>query len=258
MIRRNLVTLCVAAIAITMIASSEAEAQRGGRDFGSRMFGGFGGGPVDMLQREDVQAELKLTDGQIEEIRELAESARERRREQFSGFNFREQSEEQRRELFSRMRERMEEQAKEQTESIGSILNSKQNERLKELAFQYQLNRGRTRDALVAGGVELSDEDREKLEEARRKIDEKTNAQIAEIRRNAQKEIMATVISERQIERLMGNPFEFTREEPRFGGRGSREDRGGREGDRARRRPEAEEDSEDNEDNNRRRRRRRE
>ena len=106
--------------------------------------------------------------------------------------------------------------------------------------------------------MELSDEDREKLEEARREIDENINAQIAEIRRNAQKEIMATVISERQIERLMGNPFEFTREEPRFGGRGSREDRGGREGDRARRRPEAEEDSEDDEDNNRRRRRRRE
>lgn len=248
--------LSVATMAITMIVSSVAEAQRGGRDFGSRMFGGgFGGSPVDIVQREDVQAELKLTDGQIEELQELSASARDRRREQFSGFNFRDQSEEQRRELFSRMRERMEEQAKEQTEAVSSILNSKQNERLKELAFQFQLSRGRTQDALAAGGVELSDEDREKLEEARREIDEKMNAQIAEIRRNAQKEIMATVISESQFERLMGNPFEFVREEPRFGGRGSREDQGNRQGSRTRRRPDTEDDDEDN---NRRGRRRRE
>lgn len=265
--KRSLFTMAVFAVAMVIISASVADAQRGGRGGGGRGerggfgrgFGGFGGGgTTGLVMREDVQAELKLTDDQIEEIEEMMAAARENRGNRFGGIDFRNQSEEERREAFAQIREQFEKQAKEQREKIGSILNSKQNDRLSELAFQFALSRGRAQDALVAGGVELSDDDREKLDDASEDIEAKMNAQIAEIRLNAQKEIMASVVSESQIERMMGKPFEFARQERGFG-RGGGGERGGRgeRGNRASRRPSSEDDSDDEaEDNNRRRRRR--
>ena len=100
----------------------------------------------------------------------------------------------------------------------------------------------------------------EKLEEARAEIEAKINRQIAEIRLNAQKEIMAAVVSESQAQRMIGEAFEFeeTERAPRgFGGNrgGGERERGGR----ARRRPssdDSEDDDDQDEGRNRRRRRR--
>ena len=222
MAKRNLLTLSTIAVAIVMISASAAEAQRGrgGGGFGGRG-GGFGAGPAELLQREDVQAELKLTDGQIEELQEFAEASRNSLRDRFSGFN-RGGSDEERQQAMARMREEMQKVQSEAREKVAEILNSKQKDRFSELEFQFQLTRGSAQAALEAGGVELSEKDREKLDEARQEIESKINQQIAEIRLNAQKEIMAAVVSESQIERMIGDAFEFEEQERRprgaFGG----------------------------------------
>ncbi|MDG2380448.1 MAG: hypothetical protein P8N76_02135 [Pirellulaceae bacterium] len=262
MFKRNLLILAAITIATVAMSVSTAQAQQRGR--GGR--GMFGSGPAELLQREDVQAELNLTDSQLEELKEYNEERRNSLRERFAGGNFGNfgRDGEDRQATFARMREELQKVRDSDRDKVLEILNSKQKDRFGELEFQFQLRRGSARDALVAGGVELDDDDREKLEEVRREIEKETNKQIAEIRLGAQRKIMAAVVSENQIERMMGDAFVFEEAERSsrgaFGGNRGGDDRGGERSrrDRGRRRPAAEEsDEDDDEDNGGRRRRRR-
>ena len=263
MFKRNLILAAITIATVVMSVSTAQAQQRGRGGFGGR--GMFGSGPAELLQREDVQGELNLTESQLEELKEYSEERRNSLRERFSGGNFGNfgRDGEDRQAAFARMREELQKVREESRDKDLEILSSKQKDRFSELEFQFQLRRGSARDALVAGGVELDDDDREKLEEARRDIEKDINKQIAEIRLEAQRKIMATVVSENQIERMMGDAFVFEESERSsrgaFGGNRGGDERGGERSrrDRGRRRSADEESDEDDEEDNGGRRRRR-
>ena len=262
MSRRILTTLL--GLMVVFAVGSEVFAQGGGRGERGGGFGGFGrggGGPMSVLQRTDVQEELGLTDDQKSEIADLADAERQNRRGG-GGFDFgsiREMSEEERREAFAKMRTDREKQQKETRAKIKDILNSKQASRFAQLEFQLALQQSAQNAASVAG-VDLSDDDQETLRDKQREVSEKTREAIAKIQRDAQIEILKTVMSESEIEKLMGDTFAFAEQGPRFGrggAGGGRGDRGGRTRgnteSRRRGRPQAEDA--DSETTNRRRRR---
>ncbi len=255
MIKRTFITLTLMAMVMLLVATSVAQAQRGGgrRGFGGG-FGGFGdNGPISLVGRDDVRQELDLTDKQISEIEELAEGARDSRREMFSSFQgLREASREEREQMFARMREQGAKIQSEQRAKVEKVLNSDQRKRFAQLEFQFNMQRGSVPGALAAAGIDLSDSDRQSLNETREEVNRRVEEEIAKIRRDAQNEILSTIVSKQQMEKMAGEPFEFASRERR----GERGGGPGRE-ERARRRPaEDDDDSEDGDTRSRRRRRR--
>ena len=227
---RNLV--CGAIVMLTLC--SAADAQPGGRGgFGRGGFGGFGrggSGPISLLQREDVQKELDITDDQMEEIREVSEESRGRRGRGGGGFgNFREMSDEERREAMAEFARQREKQTQETRDKLDDILSREQSKRLRQLEFQYALRQGSVDGAISAGGIEVSERDREKLRDVQREVSEETREKIAKIQREAQLEILKTLVSESEIEELSGKAFEFASRDRSFG-RGDERTRGSRRG----------------------------
>ena len=259
------------AVAMVMLVCAVANAQRGGGrgggrgDFGGGRggfgFGGFpggfgGSGGLAVIQRNDVQSELELTDDQKNEIQDLVEG---RERPDFA--RFRDMSNEERREAFTKMREERQERAKEAAAKIKDILNSSQYARFNQLSFQLAVQQSQTESAVAAAGVELDESAREKLRNAQQEISEETRAKIAKIQREAQIAILKTVLSTDKIEELMSDEFTFERPQrgnfgrggAGFGGGG----RGGAGGNRRPVRPSADGDSDADSDSGNTRRRRR-
>ena len=266
-IRRVLVVLAALLMMAASVDLAQAQGRggRGGRGGGFGQFsGGFGGGGVSamaLVRRSDVQKELDLTDDQISDIDEIAQAARENRGG-FGGFDFgalRDGSPEERAEALAKFRELRRERTEEQDKKVQELLSKTQQSRLAELTFQMALERGQSEAAATAAGVKLSDEDREKLEKARDEIMAKVDEQIAKLRREANLEVLETVMSSNQIDRAGGEAFTFEQQERRqFGaGRGT----GGRGGGGGRRnarpaRPSGEDDANEEENAGGRRRRR--
>ena len=183
-----------------------------------------------------------MTEDQVQRLEDLNEKLQEQRRQQFEnlrnqGQDMQEMTDEQRRERFETMRQEMEKQQQETRKQVGGILNAEQKTRAMQLEFQFYLQRGAVDQALRAAGVELSEADLTKLNEAQDAIRQKTEQQIAEIQRKAQAEILATVLSSQKVEELSGKPFEFaSRREgpPGFGAGGNRPQRGPGGGDAGR------------------------
>lgn len=236
---RKMIPLCLAFFAAMLMVCADAQAQpgggRGGRfgGFGGgRGFGGFGGGPLALVQREDVQQELSLTRSQVDQVESLVEEAREQRSEGFGEFgDFREMSQEERREAFARVQEQRREHQSEMRAKLKDVLNTAQAKRLTELEVQFALERGDVRGVLDAMGVDLSGADREKLEATQDRVNDRVREQIAKIQREAQMEVLASVVDSGKLQSAMGEEFEFERAGPRFGrgGRGGDPgDRGGR------------------------------
>lgn len=236
--------------AIVVLAfSSAAVAQPGGRGgFGRGGFGFGRGGPVALLQREDVQKELDISKDQLEEIEEVARESRGGRGRGGRGFgNFREMSEAERAEAMAEFRAQQEKQTQETREKLDDILSREQSKRLSQLEFQYALRQGSVDGAISAGRIEVSQRDRDKLRDVQREVGEETRAKIAKIQREAQIEILKTLVSEAEIEELSGEAFEFAaqsrgfgRDRQRDGDRSRGRDRG--RGER-RGRPESDDDS---------------
>ena len=227
----------------------------GGFAGGMGMFGRGGGSPIDIALREEVRTELKLTTNQVQSLEQLNEKLQEERRERMGSMRdqlqgIQDLSEDERRERFQGLQQEMAKQQQEIRKEVGSILNAEQKARLSQLEFQLYLQRGAAEQALEAAGVELSEADREKLNEAQDAMRQKIQEQMAEIQRKAQEEVLATVVDTAKIKELAGEPFEFATRgpggpggpggPPAFGG-----NRPGRDAQNARpaRQPQSEEDS---------------
>jgi hypothetical protein len=235
--RRVFTLLSVLTLITSLSLCSVADAQGRGRGRGGPggAFGGFGfgGGPVELALRDDVQAELNLTEQQVRDVRDLAQESRQGQRG-FGGFEgFQDLSQEERAEAIAKMREEREAQTKELRGKLREILNSKQGERFAELDFQFSLQRGDLQGALAAVGVVLSEDDADKLRETQQEAQEKIQEQIAKIRREANVNALSSVMAASKIETLMGAPFTFEADGPGQGFGGGRGARGGGRGDRA-------------------------
>lgn len=130
--------LLVKVVALTLLAASFSTAiaqERGGGRGGMRMMnmGMRGGGSLMMLQRKDVQADLKLSADQIKAVDELRakndeEMAAMRENMRASGGDF------------ESMRRDMEKRQEETQKKVDAILDDGQRTRLKQIGFQIQGN----------------------------------------------------------------------------------------------------------------------
>ena len=163
-----------ALLAVSLLAASVAEAQqkkeqpnksqRGQRQRGGGGgFGGFGGGgrgggapgALQLIGREEVRKELKISEEQQGIIRELSQSARPDFRALFGG-NFRDLSREDREKKLAELRKTSEKKSKEaEADLYGLILDEAQAKRLKQIVLQQKGNRALT-EPEVAKALGLS------------------------------------------------------------------------------------------------------
>jgi Spy/CpxP family protein refolding chaperone len=240
MVSRKVLVTAVAVVCVVSLSIATAQAQpgggRGGRGggFGGRpggFGGGFGGGGLtSVLMREDVQKHLEMLDDQIDDVRKLAESRRERAGERFSGLR----DIEDREERMTKFREIMQKAQEENEKEIAKILLPHQLKRARQLAFQLSLRGGAGRSLMggpLAEQLGVTEKQQEKLRETNEKLEQELRQKIAELRAKAQEELLKVLTSQQQakFKDMVGEPFEFQfqRPQPRPGG-----DTGGQRGRR--------------------------
>jgi hypothetical protein len=254
--RQGFFTLMVAIGLVAVCAyTADAQGRRGQRDAGGRQGGRQGGfqrpggmmgggmmgrgGAAMLLGRKDVQDELELIDDQIEQLQNLRNDTD--MREMFSSVR-----DLPREEQMAKIRQLMEDAQKKTQKKIDEILLPHQAKRLQQLAFQFQMQGGLTRAIRsddLRQQLNISDAQREQLEEKSREMEEKIRQQVTEIRRKAQEELMRELTPEQRakINAMIGEPFEFQEQEMQRGpgGPGARPGGGafGGGADRTRRRP---------------------
>jgi hypothetical protein len=128
-------------------------------------FGRGGGSSAMLLGIPEVQKELNLNDDQTKQITTLLTDAREKMRASFGQVNFQELqtlSADEREKRIGEMRKKFEESAKGIDEKLGTILEAKQAQRLKELQYQRDGANALTRDD-VAKKIGLSPDQAAKI-----------------------------------------------------------------------------------------------
>ncbi len=218
MVSRKLLVAALAVVCVVSVCVTTALAQPGGRGGRGGPGGGFGGGAffgggglAGVLMREEVRKELELVDEQVADLQKLGEGRRERMGEMFAGLR----DIEDREERGQKFRELMEKAQAELDEEIGKILLPHQMKRAKQLAFQQRLRGGAGR-ALTGGGslaeeLGISEEQQEKLREANERLEQELRQKVAELRNEAQEELLKLLTPKQQakFKELVGEPFEF-------------------------------------------------
>ena len=182
-----------------------AEAQPGGGRFGGGRFGGgrFGGGPRgglnELMARPEIREELDITDDQQQELRAAVMNMFRGMRDRA---NFREMSDDERREF-------MEDMAKEARKEVMAVLTSEQASRLSELEFQFMVRQGDALGALRAAGVEIDDAQKDELRKSQESARKELQEKIAKLRQESGRQLLQEFVSDTQMERLMGKPFAF-------------------------------------------------
>jgi Spy/CpxP family protein refolding chaperone len=234
------------AMFVILVAASQtvAQPQPGGPPPGG--FGGpggpggfFGGGGVlNLAMRDEVQQELQLVDEQKEKVRATIDTMRDKVRDQMRGMfeQLRDASDEERRARFDEIRAKFESLDAEGAKELEKILLPHQMERLKQIDLQNKI-RFRGASALTSGDVakalNLTDEQREKLEKRAAEVQEELQTKIRELQVEARKKMIDVLSPEQQalLQKMMGDQFEVR--DQGFGGFRGRggprgQDRGGR------------------------------
>lgn len=212
----------VALMAAVAPAQERGQGRGGAGGFGAGGFGGAGG-KIGLIQSEQVQQELKLTDEQKSKVGEVAARVREAgpQRGQGGGQVDREQ-----------LRERMQAMSRvvaEEEKKLDEILNDKQKNRLEQISLQVTGVRAIARDE-VASKLGLSDEQKEQVQAALRaqrgqfgggQGQQRPDAGAVRERRQQLEEQVLAVLNDEQKqkwEELKGEAFELQRR----GGQGRR------------------------------------
>lgn len=240
------VAVAVAALSIGVFAQPGGG---GGRQGGGMMMGGgrggFGGGPASLVNRKDVQEDLKLTDEQKSKLSDLQRKQREEMQAargngggaaggggRGGGFG-QDMSDADREKMMAEMKARMEKNEKD----VFAILTAEQVVRIKQIYVQLQGNRIVTdekyqkelgfTDAQKAKVKSLQDGQREamtavfeKMRNGEMERDEMTA--LMEKNNKIMDEELGKVLTAAQKEKLKtmsGSPFKAT-DQPRQGGRG--------------------------------------
>jgi Spy/CpxP family protein refolding chaperone len=142
-------------IGLALLLAGPALAQRGQGGGGGR--GGFGGGPGNLIQNQSVQKELKLTDEQIQKVKDATQSINEKFRDERAGL--RNLQGDERREKGQELGKKI---AAETNQALASILKPEQQKRLKEITLQRDGPRAfNTED--VQKSLKLTDEQKDKI-----------------------------------------------------------------------------------------------
>ena len=249
--RVKLFMLVAAMMSLIIVPAVQAQpgGQRQGGQRGGGQFGGRGGqnniSILQLLQSEKVRAEAEIFEEQVQEIRETVDKIRaESRANQGERPDFRNLTEEQRRELFDKFRKSPEETQKKVNAVIGDVLLPPQMERLEEIRLQI-LGTGALLLEPVQKELKITDTQKAKFEEittgTREKAQEmfggvreqfqqlggdreKIQALMAEIRKKmetvqkeAEENILGTLTAgqKEKFTEMKGKPFEISREELR-------------------------------------------
>ena len=207
-------------VAIAAMACGTAQAQQRQRPGGGP--GGFGGGPLFLLGQKSVQEELKLSDEQVKQIKELAD----KQRESFQGL--RDLSQEER-------RTKMQEAAKTNDKAIGKILKPEQYKRVRQIALQQQGAGALRFNEEVAKALKINEEQKDKIKEIQAKAfvelrglgrDEEARKKRQELMKATNEKVMSVLTAEQKtkLKEMQGEPFKGEIERPQFGG-GNRRNR---------------------------------
>jgi Spy/CpxP family protein refolding chaperone len=206
--------------------------------------GGFfgGGGMLGLAQREEVQQELQLVDEQRDKVQGLADDMRNKIRDEMRPIfeQMRDLSDDERRAKFGEIRTKFESLNAEFEKQLDKVLLPHQVERLKQIDLQSRIQRQGT-SALTSGDIaktlDLTDEQREKLEKRAEEVRQELQAQIRQLQVDARKKMLDVLTPEQQakLQKLMGEQFDLP--EPQFGGFRGRGGRGGPDGNRPRNQP---------------------
>lgn len=227
-LKKIVLTLAIVGIVGSAFAQGGGQGRRGGGMFG--MMGRGGGGAVQLLQREDVQGELKLTDDQKSKISALQDKQREKMREMFTGGGGGERPDpEKMREIFTKA-------AEEAQKEVDTILNADQKKRLKELGVQRAGNAA-VLNPETAKEVGITDEQKAKIKTLQDKQQEASTSIMEKVRngeldRDQLREKMEantkifdeelgkilTDAQKAKLKEMSGKPFTFAADRPRGGG----------------------------------------
>ncbi len=217
---KRLMQVTLVAAIVVMAASPVLAQQRRGQGGGGRGFGGLGGGAM-LLGQKSVQEELKLSDEQVKQVKELVD----KQREAFQGFGDLSQEE---------RRTKMQEMAKTNNEAIAKILKPEQTKRFKQIALQQQVRFGLANvlnNPETAKELKITDEQKGKLEEIRNKareetqglgFDEEGRQKRQEVTKATNEKVMGVLTAEQKakLKEMQGEPFKG---EIQFGGRRQRQ-----------------------------------
>lgn len=225
-LKKIILTLAIVGIVGSAFAQGGGGQRRGGM-FG--MMGRGGGSPVMLLQREDVQGELKLTDEQKTKLSELQTKMMEKMREMFTGGGGGRPDPD-------KMREVMTKASEEAQKEVDTVLNADQKKRLKELAVQRAGNSA-VLNPETAKEVGITEEQKAKIK-ALEDMQQQANQALMEKMRNQEldrdqfREKMETntkafdtelakILTDAQkakLKEMSGKPFTFAADRPRGGG----------------------------------------
>ena len=195
----------------------------GGGGFGGGGFGGggggFGGGGLMLISTdENVRKDLGVTEDQMAKLQEVQQKTGEQIRELFAGM--RDLSQEERQTKFAEIQKEM---TKINDKAQAEVLLPKQIERLKQIGYQQQLNRGGGIAEVLSGddlGKQLGITEAQK--EALKKASEEATAEMQEkltkLRDEARQKIISVLTAEQQakLKKLTGETITFA--PPQFGG----------------------------------------
>jgi len=174
-------------------------------------FGGGFGGLLEIVRRDDVRKEVRLSDDQSQKLDQLSRSRGEKMRRLLSGLEG-----VPREERFQKMRELFQRAQQETEKEIGAILQPPQMQRLKQIALQFRLQGG-TFPVLNerARELKLTPDQKENLRKKAAELEEQVRRKIAQLRKQKQDDLIKTLTPEQQAKwkELVGEPFEFRRPE---------------------------------------------
>ncbi|HTU19505.1 MAG TPA: hypothetical protein VMG10_15700 [Gemmataceae bacterium] len=206
------ITLAAAVVAMAVTPALAQQRQRpGGR------FGGFGGGTLGLLTQKSVQDELKLSDEQVTQVKELQEKQRGNRAD-FQGLS--------REEIQKKMAERR----KAENEAVAKILKPEQLKRVKQIALQQP---GAIGNPEVAKALKITDEQKGQIREIQMKAfeemrglgrDEEARTKRQELMKKTNEKVLGVLTDEQKTKlKEMQGPKFTGKIEARQGGRRNRQ-----------------------------------
>jgi len=195
--------------------------------------GGFfgGGGTLGLIQQQEVQQEIELSEDQEAELRTLGEEIRDQVRGEMQGMfeGMRDLSDEERQARFDEIRARFEQINKDAEGRMQKVLMPHQFDRLKQIDLQSRLQRGGAAaltEGELADTLGLTDSQRDQLREKQEEVQKELDEKIGQLRIEARNQLLEVLTPEQRakLEGMMGSAFALP--EPRFGppqgGRGGR------------------------------------
>jgi Spy/CpxP family protein refolding chaperone len=230
--RIRLVSLIIAAAACSWSAclAQPPGPPGGGGPGGPGGFGGpfgGGGGLLGLATRDEVQQELQLVDEQKDKVRAISDDMRTKVRDEMGGMfqQLRDVSDEERRAKFDEIRKKFETINTDMEKKLDGVLLPHQLERLKQIDLQSKI-RQRGASALTGGDVaealNLSDDQREKLEKRAAEVQEELQTKIRELQADARKKMIDVLTPDQQaqLQKMMGDQFDLKDQGPGGGFRG--------------------------------------